>query len=160
MPGMESNAAELSGEDQVTATLQDENSQRLEETTAMDEDGAIYEIHEEKGIVAEGTPSQNAMFLAKTSGQSKVVNFNTKGSAVTSFTYGGGSGYTNGAYGADAAYLGMTDDGKVRFYAVRSDRNGKCFRSSGCGVCGGFGSCKLLCGIRWKTDPLYFTRFK
>ena len=72
MPGMESNAAELSGEDQVTATLQDENSQRLEETTAMDEDGAIYEIHEEKGIVAEGTPSQNAMFLAKTSGQSKV----------------------------------------------------------------------------------------
>ena len=46
MPGMESNAAELSGEDQVTATLQDENSQRLEETTAMDEDGAIYEIHE------------------------------------------------------------------------------------------------------------------
>ena len=53
MPGMESNAAELSGEDQVTATLQDENSQRLEETTAMDEDGAIYEIHEEKGIVAE-----------------------------------------------------------------------------------------------------------
>ena len=49
MPGMESNAAELSGEDQVTATLQDENSQRLEETTAMDEDGAIYEIHEEKG---------------------------------------------------------------------------------------------------------------
>ena len=103
------------GEDQVTATLQDENSQRLEETTAMDEDGAIYEIHEEKGIVAEGTPSQNAMFLAKTSGQSKVVNFNTKGSAVTSFTYGGGSGYTNGAYGADAAYLGMTDDGKVRF---------------------------------------------
>ena len=47
MPGMESNAAELSGEDQVTATLQDENSQRLEETTAMDEDGAIYEIHEE-----------------------------------------------------------------------------------------------------------------
>lgn len=115
MPGMESNAAELSGEDQVTATLQDENSQRLEETTAMDEDGTIYEIHEEKGIVAEGTPSQNAMFLAKTSGQSKVVNFNTKGSAVTSFTYGGGSGYTNGAYGADAAYLGMTDDGKVRF---------------------------------------------
>ena len=37
MPGMESNAAELSGEDQVTATLQDENSQRLEETTAMEQ---------------------------------------------------------------------------------------------------------------------------
>ena len=115
MPGMESNAAELSGEDQVTAILQDENSQRLEGTTAMDEDGTIYEIREEKGIVAEGTPSQNAMFLAKTSRQNKVVNFNTRGSAVTSFTYGGGSGYTNGAYGADAAYLGMTDDGKIRF---------------------------------------------
>ena len=87
MPGMESNAAELSGEDQVTATLQDENSQRLEETTAMDEDGAIYEIHEEKGIVAEGTPSQNAMFLAKTSGQSKVVNFNTKGKYVNFYIW-------------------------------------------------------------------------
>ena len=44
MPGMESNAAELSGEDQVTATLQDENSQRLEETTAMDEDGARKKV--------------------------------------------------------------------------------------------------------------------
>ena len=37
----------------------------------MDEDGAIYEIHEEKGIVAEGTPSQNAMFLAKHPGRVK-----------------------------------------------------------------------------------------
>ena len=82
----------------------------------MDEDGAIYEIHEEKGIVAEGTPSQNAMFLAKTSGQEiKQSILIQKAALITSFTYGGGSGYTNGAYGADAAYLGMTDDGKVRF---------------------------------------------
>lgn len=65
-----------------------------------------------------------AMFLAKTSGQSKVVNFNTKGSAVTSFTYGGGSGYTNGAYGADAAYLGMTDDGKFDLCCQAVNRNG------------------------------------
>ena len=47
--GMESNAAELSGEDQVTAnTYRMKIVQRLEETTAMDEDGAIYEIHEVK----------------------------------------------------------------------------------------------------------------
>ena len=29
--------------------------------------------------------------------------------------YRGISGYTNGAYGADAAYLGTTSDGKIRF---------------------------------------------
>lgn len=115
MPGMKSEAAELSGEEQVTASLQDENSQRLEETTAMDEDGRIYEISEEEGIVAEETPAQFAMFSARSLDQNKVVNFNTKGSATTSFTYSGGNGYTNGAYGADAAYLGMTNDGKVRF---------------------------------------------
>lgn len=115
MPGMKSEAAELSGEEQVTASLQDENSQRLEKTTAMDEDGRIYEISEEEGIVAEETPAQFAMFSARSLDQNKVVNFNTKGSATTSFTYSGGNGYTNGAYGADAAYLGMTNDGKVRF---------------------------------------------
>ena len=47
----------------------------------------------------------------------KVVNFNTKGNAVTNYTdeTNGISGYTNGAYGADAAYLGTTADGRIRF---------------------------------------------
>ena len=65
MPGMESNAAELSGEDQVTATLQDENSQRLEETTAMDEDGAIYEIMRKKVLLREVNAITNANVFGK-----------------------------------------------------------------------------------------------
>lgn len=47
-----------------------------------------------------------------------VVNFNTKGNAVTYFTEDGTNrrGYTNGAYGADAAYLGTNSEGtKVKF---------------------------------------------
>ncbi len=48
-----------------------------------------------------------------------IVNFNTKGSATTSYTieYNNKNvGYTNGAYGADAAFLETTEDGsKVRF---------------------------------------------
>ena len=43
----------------------------------------------------------------------KVVNFNTKGNAITE--YNNRSGYTNGSCGADAAYLGNTADGKIRF---------------------------------------------
>ena len=71
MPGMESNAAELSGEDQVTATLQDENSQRLEETTAMDEDGAIYEIHEEKVLLRKERHHKMQCFWQKHPGRVK-----------------------------------------------------------------------------------------
>ncbi len=45
-----------------------------------------------------------------------VVNFNTKGNAVTKYTVYGQNddGYTNGMFGADAAYLG-TENGKVKF---------------------------------------------
>ena len=116
MPGMTSYAAEAEGEIQPSATeLQDENSQRLEEVTAMDESGNIYEIEDTDGAVAEEESNGIARFAMRSAGP-QVVNFNTKGSAVTSYTdVNGGSGYTNGAYGADAAYLGMTSDGKVRF---------------------------------------------
>ena len=42
-PGMESSAEELAGEQQpAAAELQDENSQRLETVTGMDENGGIF----------------------------------------------------------------------------------------------------------------------
>lgn len=77
--------------------------------TGMDEEGVIYELEPETGVVEEefSAYAENDM----------VVNFNTKGSAaVTEYTeaYTGSAGYTNGAYGADAAYLGR-ENGKVKF---------------------------------------------
>ena len=126
LPGMRSYAEEAEGE-AVTedSGLQDENSQRLDEVTAMDEDGSIYAIGESDGTVEadvesveEGSESDSgiAMFSAR-SISPVVVNFNTKGNAVTNYSdeVQGISGYTNGAYGADAAYLGTTSDGKIRF---------------------------------------------
>lgn len=47
-----------------------------------------------------------------------LVNFNTKGNANTTYTieHNNKQGYTNGAFGADAAFLGTSADGtKVRF---------------------------------------------
>ncbi len=124
IPGTASHAAGAEGETEAAASeLQDENSQRLEEVTAMDEDGSIYEIGETDGTVSEDTESTEesieegiaAFSLRSISPQ--VVNFNTKGNDTTIYTddTNGGSGYTNGAYGADAAYLGTTSDGKIRF---------------------------------------------
>lgn len=122
LPGMESNAEEVSGgADSAASELQDENSQRLEEVTAMDEDGSIYQIGETDGTVGEDAESTDenggiAAFSAR-SISPQVVNFNTKGNATTSYydETNGISGYTNGAYGADAAYLGTTGDGQIRF---------------------------------------------
>ena len=125
-PGMRSYAEEAEGETAAgeESGLQDENSQRLDEVTAMDEDGSIYEIGDANGTVEEDADSEEgmdsgssiAMFSAR-SMSPLVVNFNTKGNAVTNYydETNGISGYTNGAYGADAAYLGTTGDGKIRF---------------------------------------------
>lgn len=76
--------------------------------TAVDEQGNVYEVQPEIGIVEEGvTPFSN--------GNERIVNFNTKGNAVTEYVADTGvAGYTNGAYGADAAYLGETG-GNVKF---------------------------------------------
>ena len=124
LPGMTSYAAEAEGETEASATeLQDENSQRLEEVTAMDEEGNIYEIADTDGTVSEEVSEEAAeeetngitLFSAR-SVENKVVNFNTKGNATTNYTDSNGeSGYTNGAYGADAAYLGTSSDGKIKF---------------------------------------------
>ena len=124
MPGMKSYAAEETGENAAASELQDENSQRLDSVTAMDEDGSIYEVGESDGTVDEGTAGDSseedsgiALFSARSARavSTKVVNFNTKGNATTDFTYSGGGGYTNGNYGADAAYLGTDGSGNIKF---------------------------------------------
>ena len=94
LPGMTSYAAEAEGETEASATeLQDENSQRLEEVTAMDEEGNIYEIADTDGTVSEEVSEETAeeetngiaLFSAR-SVENKVVNFNTKGNATTNYT--------------------------------------------------------------------------
>ena len=72
MPGMESNAAELSGEDQVTSDTSGlKIVSCLEETTAMDEDGAIYEIHEEKVLLRKERHHKMQCFWQKHPGRVK-----------------------------------------------------------------------------------------
>ena len=118
MPGMTSQAAAAEGETEAAVSeLQDENTQRLEEVTAMDEDGSIHEIDDTEGTVDEEEGVSGIAMFAARAFSHKVVNFNTKGNAVTNYTdeTNGISGYTNGAYGADAAYLGTTADGRIRF---------------------------------------------
>lgn len=112
LPGMVSNAEDMSGEQTSAGSgLEDENPQRLEEVTAMDEEGNIFEVDEEGGELDDPGIAAFSRDISV-----KVVNFKTKGNAVTDYTecHTGTAGYTNGAYGADAAYLG-TNDGKVRF---------------------------------------------
>lgn len=108
----ESHAEETQGEQaSAGSALQDENPQRLEEVTGMDENGNIYEVDD-----SEGTVQQPKMRLFSRAASVQVVNLRTKGNATTEYTEyrTGVAGYTNGAYGADAAYLG-TYNGKVRF---------------------------------------------
>ncbi|WP_289300951.1 N-acetylglucosaminidase [Sporofaciens musculi] len=112
LPGIMSHAEEMSGEQTSAGSgLEDENSQRLDAVTAMDEAGNIFEVDEEGGELNDPGIAAYSRDISV-----KVVNFRTKGNAVTNYTeYGtGAAGYTNGAYGADAAYLG-TNGGKVRF---------------------------------------------
>lgn len=112
LPDIASHAEEMSGEQTSAGSgLEDENPQRLDAVTAMDEDGNIFEVDEEGGELKDPGIAAYSQDISV-----KVVNFRTKGNAVTNYTeYGtGAAGYTNGAYGADAAYLG-TNGSKVRF---------------------------------------------
>ena len=80
---------------------------REDETiTSMDEEGNVSKAPEESGLLE----------IDSLSNDGKIVNFNTKGAVVTTYTEvgTGNAGYTCGAYGADAAYLG-TENGKVKF---------------------------------------------
>lgn len=76
--------------------------------TAVDEQGNVREIKPEAGVVEEGA-------AAFSDSDEKIVNFNTKGNATTEYVADtNDTGYTNGAYGADAAYLSEAG-GKVKF---------------------------------------------
>ena len=105
-------------EDQEEADINDkENVEDIEKgeeekLIGTNENGEVYEISAEIGLVQQDEESNE---LAR-SGSAKIVNFNTKGAVVTVYNEveTGAQGYTCGAYGADAAYLGM-DDGKVKF---------------------------------------------
>lgn len=110
--GMESKAEDLSGEQTASGSgMQDENPGRLEAVTGMNEDGSIVSLDDVDGNVESGMSR-----YYRSANTLQVVNFRTKGNAVTNYTEAGTgvSGYTNGAYGADAAYLG-TSGSKVRF---------------------------------------------
>lgn len=94
-----------------------EREERLKESFyIMDEDSQMRKIKPTVGLMDEAE-----IDLQDDSGI-KVVNFNTKGLAVTEYLMEGVtnasgqilSGYTNGGCGADAAYLGMEGD-RVRF---------------------------------------------
>ena len=136
LPGTGSLTAEAAGENDAASGLQDENQQRLEEITAMDEDGSIYEIGESDGSLDEAVEADGsggvitddqeeisdeseengiAMFSLEPEDRSAsvlVVNFNTGNNVTTEYS---GNGYTSGSYGADAAYLGTDKNGDIRF---------------------------------------------
>lgn len=88
----------------------------VEQVTGMDENGNVYVIEDlESGVFPQTFSGRTRARSAAASVQ--VVNFNTKSVTLnTYFTEVGtkAEGYTNGNYGADAAYLG-TYNGKVRF---------------------------------------------
>ena len=95
-----------------SSSFQGENSDALEHVTGVDEEGNVYEVSdtEETEIIG-----RNPLTLAA---EGQLVNFRTKSSSslVTNYTDAvtGNAGYTNGYYGADAAYLGM-ENGMVKF---------------------------------------------
>lgn len=109
-------APETASEADTQEVLADENRNR--EYTVMDENGNITEAEPADGTVPEQNSSNSVTLFRSRAATStaKVVNFNTKGNAVTNYTDAatGEAGYTNGAYGADAAYLG-TSGSKVKF---------------------------------------------
>ena len=76
---------------------------------SMDEEGNIYEVEPEIGTVE----SEISTYAVT---NEKIVNFNTKGNAITEYIEAGTNerGYINGVCGADAAYLGDSG-GKVKF---------------------------------------------
>lgn len=94
--------------------------------TVMDENGNVYETDGTAGVEEQVSAGNSA---AGTKGRlnagsraagAKLVNFNTKGAYTTEYkeVETGAAGYTCGAYGADAAFLGYnTVNGveKVRF---------------------------------------------
>ena len=88
------------------------SGRKQEETvTSMDEDGNMQTVESGPKLI------ENPAEPDKTrKGEPQVVNFRTKNNAVTEFIEQETAkpGYTNGAYGADAVYLGYAN-GKYKF---------------------------------------------
>lgn len=84
-----------------------------------------FETYEEAHsfVLSKETENINNNFIIYKDGKIRyttygLVNFNTKGNRITNYTieFNGKTGYTNGSYGADAAFLGTNEDGSlVRF---------------------------------------------
>ena len=112
--GVSGHAEENTPSEKETKTevgFQGENPVSAENYWEVDANGNVKQAEEESGIVEENSIS----FYAATP---QIVNFNTKSSGkTTDYTEEetGTAGYTYGPYAADAAYLGKTSSGKVRF---------------------------------------------
>ena len=106
----------------------DINNREEEQVTAVDENGKVLPLNQvEENMPEEDDDSDNrsvqTFSMARTTINNSsvaVVNFNTKGNAVTNYTEDGTNraGYTNGAFGADGAFLGYDNESspkKVKF---------------------------------------------
>lgn len=95
--------------------LADERVDGLETFREIDEEGNISEYAPEEGDIEQLEPVQPGLLR---SAPVQIVNLNVAGNKVIEYVHAdksGLTGYTNGAYGADAAYLGSTSDGKIKF---------------------------------------------
>ncbi|WP_461810493.1 glucosaminidase domain-containing protein [Faecalimonas sp.] len=109
LPAISSRAGEQEFTEEVG--FQGENPNALESYTEVDKNGNVTNAKEENGLVKNTSSS----FYAVTP---QIVNFNTKTSGqITDYVEEntGVKGYLYGPYAADAAYLGNTSSGKVRF---------------------------------------------
>jgi len=90
----------------------DASGERQEESvTSMDEDGNMKKVESGPKLIENPVGPNKSR-----TGEPQVVNFRTKNNAVTEFIEQETAkpGYTNGAYGADAVYLGYAN-GKYKF---------------------------------------------
>lgn len=90
----------------------DVSGERQEESvTSMDEDGNMKKVESGPKLIENPVDPNKSR-----TGEPQVVNFRTKNNAVTEFIEQETAkpGYTNGAYGADAVYLGYAN-GKYKF---------------------------------------------
>ena len=84
MTVMESSAEETQGEQaSAGSALEDENPQRLEEVTGMDEEGNIYEVDD-----SEGTVEQPKLRTFSRAASVQVVNFRTQRLIIRSMVPG------------------------------------------------------------------------
>lgn len=85
VPSVKSGAEDVSGEQAAAVSeQQDENSQRLEEVTGMDEDGSVYDLDDSTGTVKE-----SGFSLFSRSASVQVVKFSSVKS-ISNYKVSGG----------------------------------------------------------------------